>query len=495
MPAGAHGDVAVSSGRVRDGVGAAQVLAYLNQVMGVGEYKRTAGLETFSSAPTARVAEGTSERLAGYAVRAVQLINAALPPEKRIRFSHEAAPPLAAIDDVPDGEIYIDFARWEDWNTTGKPPREIALGLCSCAEQLTRDPVTGQQTVAERRAAHVWVERDKILTARVFNPDTLEWETRILDSHVEDSATVRKVYSAQGVTAILVHEILHAMGMTHVDPGLFPESMMSDAGDREDPDGVTGHVVYPIDREALLAAYTVFRPGALPGRYVPSDGVSGVLDGSGEPPDSEGFVLGGSDYSGLSAEDLGPWDDTSFHVRGSLDLPDGPIAFGVAARNGLAQPWVSGPRPWTDLADNPLVPPTATWSGRLLGLTPDALTVGGNVNLQVHLETLNGQLTFGDLETWGAYEAPGPVGSGTTWQEGALRYEVAVDGNTFTDGGREGGTVTGAFFGAAHQAMGGTLERADLTASFAGIEQFVLPGGASTAGSTPAPTERPPLPN
>ena len=35
--------------------------------------------------------------------------------------------------------------------------------------------------------------------------------------------------------------------------------------------------------------------------------------------------------------------------------------------------------------------------------------------------------------------------------------------------GGDAGTVTGAFFGPAHEAMGGVLEREDLDAGFAGL--------------------------
>ena len=465
---GMHDEVAVSSGRVRDGVGAADVLAYLNQIMNPGEYKVVAGLETFSAPPTVRVAADTNAQFLEYALGAVRLINAALPQGKRILFSRDPAPPLAAIEDVPDGEIFIDFARWADWNVPSKPPRDVALGLCSCASNQRFDETTGQRTIQERRAAHVWVERDKILTARVLDPETMKWETRVLDSHENDGETLRMSYSAQGVVAILVHEILHAMGMTHVDPGRFPNSMMSNAGSDEDPDGVTGHVLYPVDREALLAAYSGFSPGTLPGRRRQTTDVSGVLDGSNNQVTLDG-ALGGNPYSGLLPEDLGPWEDTSFHLRGDLGGTGGSVSFGVASRNGLVQAWASGPVPQTDLADNPSLSETATWSGRLLGLTDTFETVGGAVSLRVQLETLDAQLDMTGLEHWGAHVAPGPVGTGTTWGDGGLQYTMAIRGNTFLRTGGDEGMVTGVFFGPAHEAMGGVVERTDLTAGFGGV--------------------------
>ena len=63
---------------------------------------------------------------------------------------------------------------------------------------------------------------------------------------------------------------------------------------------------------------------------------------------------------------------------------------------------------------------------------------------------------------------PGEAGSGTDWSEGDLSYDILVTGNTFRQIGGDDGTVTGAFFGEAHEAMGGVLERTDLTAAFGG---------------------------
>ena len=65
-------------------------------------------------------------------------------------------------------------------------------------------------------------------------------------------------------------------------------------------------------------------------------------------------------------------------------------------------------------------------------------------------------------------EAPGAAGSGATWGDGDLGYTIEVRGNTFIQTGGDDGKVTGAFFGAAHEAMGGVLERADLSAGFGG---------------------------
>ena len=121
-----------------------------------------------------------------------------------------------------------------------------------------------------------------------------------------------------------------------------------------------------------------------------------------------------------------------------------------------------------ELADNPVLSETVRWTGRLLGLTPTGKAVGATADLGVDLQTLNGQLAFTNLEAWAANAAPGPAGSGTLWGDGDLHYTVAVRGNTFVQSGGDEGTVTGALFGSSHEAMGGVVERTDLTAGFGG---------------------------
>ena len=208
------------------------------------------------------------------------------------------------------------------------------------------------------------------------------------------------------------------------------EQVWSDYG------GLPGHVIYPLDREGLLAAYTRLTPEV-------------------EPEDI--------------ATVLGPWSDTSIHVHGVLELPEnGELAFGAAHRNGFAQPWAYGAIPDTDLADNPVLSGSASWEGRLLGLTPKAEVVAGAADMTIRLATLSGTLDFTGLESWAVRTAPGAVGTGTQWGDGHLGYEISVNGNTFVQTGGDDGVVTGAFFGASHETIGGTLERTDLSAGFGG---------------------------
>ena len=54
-------------------------------------------------------------------------------------------------------------------------------------------------------------------------------------------------------------------------------------------------------------------------------------------------------------------------------------------------------------------------------------------------------------------------------QDGDLGYRIEVRGNTFVQTGGDTGTVTGAFFGPAHEGMGGVIVRDDLSAGFGTI--------------------------
>ena len=73
------------------------------------------------------------------------------------------------------------------------------------------------------------------------------------------------------------------------------------------------------------------------------------------------------------------------------------------------------------------------------------------------------------MEHWGAKAAPGRAGTGARWGDGDLEYSIEVRGNSFQRTGGDDGEVAGAFFGPAHEAMGGVLERSDLAAGFGGV--------------------------
>ena len=222
----------------------------------------------------------------------------------------------------------------------------------------------------------------------------------------------------QELTGTVAHELVHALGIYgHVDPFAY-RSLMNSFGSKG--------ILWPTDREALRVLYDRLQPGdSLPLNF-------------------------------------GPWASDSLHIHGN-----GPFAgFGVALRNGYAEPWAYGDLPDGDLADNSALSGSVTWTGTLLGLTPDAAAVRGDAKIGIDLELMAGRADFTRLETWGA--APGAVGTGTTWGVGALGYTIVVRGNTFRETGGDAGRLTGSFTGLSHEGVAGTLERTDLTAAFGG---------------------------
>ncbi|MDE0713672.1 MAG: hypothetical protein OXI10_02205 [Gammaproteobacteria bacterium] len=246
------------------------------------------------------------------------------------------------------------------------------------------------------------------------------------DNNVIQDATGRRS------VILLAHELLHALGL--YDGGHVATrhaSILEGTGDIYDTEqnGKQQPVslLYPVDREALRAFYSL-DPGADP-------------------------------------EFLGPWASTSAHIHGN-----GPHAgFGVAMRNGYAEPWAYGHEsPSGGPNRNSALSGTVTWAGDLVGFTPQSRAVTGDASITLRIGTLAGNADFTALEVWNAGQAPGESGSGAMWGDGDLGYTIAVSGNTFRDSGGDDGRVAGVWTGAGHEGVAGTLERSDLTAAFGG---------------------------
>ncbi len=404
-----HGDAGVFHGTIRDGVGAGRVIAYLAADAASFVFPDE-GDDTedqpfpdgfvfrFGPAPpTVRVAAGTPPELLDETVRVVQAVNAAMPRAWRLRFSDEPSP--AGALEPPDGEILISFAAEEDWPSRVALPGDEVIGV---AEPRYDFVPTGNPEVPYRIeivAGTIWVD----------------------PSHTGGLERL----------GVIAHELIHLLGRGHVDAERFPETLMVPGGSEE----LSAHILHALDREALLAVYSLLDSGTTPDRV---------------------------------AEELGPWSDASVHVRGALVTGGGEVGFGAALRNGLSRPWAVGATPDLNLEDNAELSGSIRWSGRLVGLTPDAETVAGAADLTVDLATLSGTLGFSELEHWSANAAPGATGSGSAWRDGGLSYPIEVRGNTFIQTGGDAGEVTGAFFGPAHEGMGGVLVREDLSAAYGG---------------------------
>ena len=397
--------VIVSYGTLEEGYDRLDVIAYLLAF----ESPTYPGVSTFAQAPIVRLAEGTSAEFMDYTLHAVQQINAALPAAARLQISDTPAPPHS--DTVPDGEIFVDFIESKaDW-----PNDPSQLGTA-----------TGDDHARPKTSAHVWLNVELIREAAaqlaVFKPE-VTFEGAVLD--------------------VVTHEMLHALGFDggHADPDQYPNSIMHTSPILTQFGVTRGHLFMDhIDREALTVAYSLLSPGD-------------------------------------SALSLSTWERQAVRVHGDIVIgghwPDYlpsrvHVSFGAAHRNGLSQPWAIGPTPAVDLVANQGLQGSATWNGHLLGFTPRVEVVAGSAELGVNLATLRGSLAFTGLEWWASGETPGDAGSGRRWGDGELAYEVSVRGNDFTQTGGDEGIVTGALFGQAHEAMGGVLERDDLTAAFGG---------------------------
>ena len=225
---------------------------------------------------------------------------------------------------------------------------------------------------------------------------------------------------------LLLHELMHKMEFEHpphanyntiIEHGLTPEGSGTIYLEEQGiPQPLS--MLYPIDREALRNLY--------------------------------------------GPSSFGPWQGTSLHLAGHGQH----VAFGVALRNGYAEPWAYGLLPADDLVQNRRLSGSATWTGTLLGLTPQAAPVTGDATIGVSLGTLTGRADFTSLEAWQPNAAPGTPGTGTQWLDGDLGYSIRVQGNSFRETGGDAGRLSGIFVGSQHQGTAGTLERSDLTAAF-----------------------------
>ena len=152
----------IRHGQITDGAGRDALVGFLQAV--------TDGTVTWPSPPAVvKLAADTSDEHVNYALKAVQLVNSALPDEYRLRVSADAAPVRSAT--VPDGEVYIDFAPRSEW--VGATASQTAVGHTSYLSPT---------------ASHIWIQHD---------------------------------YERQGeakMLSLLVHELMHTFRLNHPDP-------------------------------------------------------------------------------------------------------------------------------------------------------------------------------------------------------------------------------------------------------------------------------------
>ena len=272
----------------------------------------------------------------------------------------------------------------------------------------------GSEALSYQRVAH---EYDRVQG---------RWEKKLLEaSSVEMNRDEFRDLPDYQAISVLVHEMLHSLGLQgHVDEPEFEDSNMYNSWFRLDGS------LPAIDAAGLQALYV-------------------RLDEETEPED-------------LSISSLGAWSRVTIHLGGELDE----FAFGVRHVNDVSMPWTSGIDPSTALVDNDSLSGDVTWNGGLLGFTPDLEAVGGNAELSVDLDTLDGRAEFTELQSWAEGTTPGALGTGSQWNTGSLGYEIAVAANYLRSTGGDDGTVNGQFYGSDHEGVAGSVERDDLTAAF-----------------------------
>ena len=259
----------------------------------VREYLTSLGVRTeqINRQAIVRMREGSTEEELDLTVRAMQAINSALPIEYQMQMASDQKPYGEAS---ASHEITVTFApinQWPGWEGTGP------------------SPVAGwARAVGEALGAEVWIRGPVVM--RPDAPDSSRLGT-------------------------MIHEFLHALGFwAHVERGIgvTPEQGVYGEGSSLIEAGVpalysNGGALYPVDRAALLAAFT-------------------------------------------DPENLGNWTQQSLQIHGTLALDGVPVDFGATSRNGHATAWALGEAPSTFLTDNPQLDGVVTWTGALLGFAP-----------------------------------------------------------------------------------------------------------------------------
>ena len=353
-------------------------------------------LVRYTEPPLVRIIGKASAREASSVNAAVRLVNAALPEWAKMTIG-SPLPGETSTDNFDDeGRIRLSEA--------GIPENAIFIEFLPCSEWHD-----GCGSDYAGTAWKNWDSSTKRLTKGLIQVNTSVEETKI-DTDRE-------------AAILLAHELIHTLGLDHVRASFASIMHSKDYGGGDFRLSQGGFpqslsLLYPIDREALRALYGALDPGDSP-------------------------------------EALGEWEHRNYHIVGHGEH----AAYGIASRNGYAEPWAYGLIPDRDLADNRSLSGSATWNGRLDGVTPDRFHVTGAAKIGVRLASLTGRADFTDLQMWKAKDWH-------TWLDGDLGYLIAVRGNTFRETGGDDGRLTGIFAGASHEAAAGTLERSDLTAAF-----------------------------
>lgn len=222
----------------------------------------------------------------------------------------------------------------------------------------------------------------------------------------------------------LVHELLHTLGLWgHLDPADFPDSLMSAT--------TSGNIYLPVvDGLTLLMGYTQLRPDATAAE--------------------------------IAATDLGRWAEHPDAMSGVVEACN--CAFGADLLGGHAVSWFIGDRPVIAVQDLGSFG-TATWTGKMVGWTPDQDAVWSDLTIDVDLDSYDGIALQGEV----GFDKIAHYDTGTQWGSGELDYDIYVADFYFRSENTTDGYVFGAFAGTNLEGAVGTLEHPELTGAFGGV--------------------------
>ncbi len=134
------------------------------------------GIVVFRDPPILRIGPGTNDHQRALIHHAVALVNRALPWDRHIRIGPDALQPRIPIEEVEDGQIFVDFAPRHAWHYDGHEEADRIQGLASLEDAVEDDEIR------ERLSARIWML------------DTLS---------PSDRSTM----------FVMVHELLHTIGL------------------------------------------------------------------------------------------------------------------------------------------------------------------------------------------------------------------------------------------------------------------------------------------
>ena len=388
------------------GTSAVDLLDYLEYHASDGLRETRHRMPIWTRQPVVSVEASAAPEFHRLTARAVDLVNDWLPVERRMIMGEPSTvlprPPRPGVDfhegdtywveDVPDGVIYVLDMDYHP----------------NYAGQARYNP-------------HCTFEGP----FRCTSDSALE-SVQVLINADSDS-------SGHGTFGLIVHELVHALGMQqHVTAHDCSATINRVDGCGAWPDEASLERLYRLDGEALMALYSLYSNGPLPGD--------------------------------INAASLGPWAATIPAINGEVTTDGGTARFGAEYRTQWTRVWDEGPTPSTSLSGSGLTG-TATWTGELVGFTDAGTAVEGDAGITIDIADMDGTAAFTDL-----------MAGDTSWGPD-LSTDIDVTGNYFADTGNDSRmALDGQFRGTGHEAATGVLRWEDpatgnLTGAFGAVRE------------------------